>query len=643
MTCVSAKKWLGAFLIVCLVAVCLSPGEGHAATGYTATGIDGGFFCVGRDAGGTGTLFVNRNYSINAQGVCISDSGFFGIFNTLICKYETSLYQVMSNVFCSLRDLAIVPVKMVLTLFLIIFAISFLFGIVDFTAKEVMLTIFKIVLVGSFTYEAQFVIGVAYAFFVQGTQDGVLLALGTVTHSTGVNTKAAAGVTNLNVLTEGSLLDWFMKLNPMFLSFLVLLMVIFFPVGIFIGMLILQFLMLIARAVFGYLLAITMLTFLLTLMPIFLCFALFKTTKYFFEQWIQHLMSFQLQMIVLFIVISMMNVIDFGTYFTYLSGLVHMYSIKIGLNIFNFELPFPSICRYAYPAIGGPLEAVFPGGYNTALDPRADTFRPKCIYDLALIPPLPGPGIPAGVPFVTLAPGETLNDNKMIPVFELFQQSELMGNIVLNIITLLVLCQLLETFLALVPEVSRQLAGKMFAGRLGGMGAASIKVDAGSISMTGAGALALARKGLVDGTMTASGFGHNKMYGGLLGAVATLKSLRQTGTRARAQSRGIYMDIMMEARNLGQSAQDIRDRYNPYKDAFGMAYMASDTQDMYDVDEFGRPKARTSANLFNEKSHYTQQHYIEKDIKRRKETAHANRQWYFYLSSSPDGKWNGRI
>ena len=555
--------------------------------GYQPARANTAFACNGPNPQPVGaSLFINPN--------CQPGAGFFGTFSTLICGYENALNQVMSRMYCGLRDIAMTPVQLVLTLYLIVFAISFMFGIVDFTTSEVVMRVFKFALVWAFVSEAQFAIGIMYNFFVGGTQDGIQLAITSMTRqqfdpNTNTYVTVNAGLNNMDSLAENSILSWLGRLNPLLFGIIIVIMIVLFPLFLFVANLVIQYLLIIARAILGYLLAITMITFLLVLSPIFLCFALFETTAYFFEQWVTTLISFTVQLTILFTFMSLMNFVDLGTYLESVANMIYMYKVSIWGGFFRIPLGIPTLCRYGYPNAGG---GVVPTDGKTPVDATIfDTMRPTCS------------NIPAGgnVP---------LTDEHLYSPFELMVQSEFIGNLVVNIITLLILGQMLETFLRIVPEISRSLGGKMFAGRLGGLTDAGIKVDGGNIHLTGARALALTRVGFLEGVAKSGGFGHKKMLWGLKGAYDTYRS-ETFKTRSRRRNAGIYGEILSEARNLGEAPDTIKRRNNPARDIFDNPIPTN-----YDDDY---------------------------EMERKDKKKNARKKWNYYLSNSPDGKWDGKV
>jgi hypothetical protein len=65
------------------------------------------------------------------------------------------------------------------------------------------------------------------------------------------------------------------------------------------------------RAVFGYIYSLVGIAFLMTLAPFFLCFFLFRQTRPFFDKWIGYLVSFALQIVILFAFLAF--VLSLGT------------------------------------------------------------------------------------------------------------------------------------------------------------------------------------------------------------------------------------------------------------------------------------------------------------------------------------------
>ncbi len=81
----------------------------------------------------------------------------------------------------------------------------------------------------------------------------------------------------------------------------------FFAITLYIG--IFFFLYAVARSLLIYLVSIIMIALLISLAPIFFCFAIFNYTMPIFQRWIKQMLGFALQPLLLFIVISMFNVL----------------------------------------------------------------------------------------------------------------------------------------------------------------------------------------------------------------------------------------------------------------------------------------------------------------------------------------------
>jgi len=82
--------------------------------------------------------------------------------------------------------------------------------------------------------------------------------------------------------------------------------------------------MLLMRTLLSFLLALSTIAFLITLSPIFLSFMLFKVTYHFFESWLRYMVSYALQIIIVFAIISLWitSMMLFAPFFNDMSKLI---------------------------------------------------------------------------------------------------------------------------------------------------------------------------------------------------------------------------------------------------------------------------------------------------------------------------------
>lgn len=105
------------------------------------------------------------------QGV--SDCSMFGNhepFSALNCYFQNILNEVMKRMYCGIQFQLANTLKVVMVLFVIIYAIMFIFGLAALTAKELVIRLIKMSLVWAFAMNASWGVGLAFYFLVGGIE-----------------------------------------------------------------------------------------------------------------------------------------------------------------------------------------------------------------------------------------------------------------------------------------------------------------------------------------------------------------------------------------------------------------------------------------------------------------------------------------
>ncbi|MBY0354582.1 MAG: type IV secretion system protein, partial [Rickettsiales bacterium] len=241
------------------------------------------------------------------------------IFSGYVCQYETIVADVFSSVYCSVKTDLETPLQILLTLFMAVFGAAILIGAVPFTQKELILALFRIALLVGFVVQSEFVVTYLYAGVIGFITSGVDVVMSASGGGTGISiyeridtmindftgsgskSGAAAGGNQCSQNILPMMVTMMFVVPPLFL------------LGAVVGFrLILTFL----RAVVGYLFAITCIMFLIVLSPIFLGAGLFTITRRLFDKWWQYIISFAIQVVVVFgfigLILSMGILEDFS-------------------------------------------------------------------------------------------------------------------------------------------------------------------------------------------------------------------------------------------------------------------------------------------------------------------------------------------
>ena len=304
------RFFFGLFLIAIAYLIMMDPAFAQAAGGDTS------FSCSGSSA--TGTLY-------DESMPCPTTMGMNNIFTFLVCNMERLAGNLLGEMYCGIMADLIPAVMAMLTLATIFFGIGFTIGVIPATARDFQMFLLKVAFVMVFATQADAMIGTVYNLLVTGLREGVAIGISVMYPD---DMKSATGtVTGIDVYRY---LDGFLGQALHFatdyvgadkakgddpcqnaLFAVMAIMAVAFPPIFFIGMMIIfRVAVTFLRAIFGYLYSIVGIVFLLTLSPFFLSFYLFKQTRPFFDKWIGYLVSFALQMVILFSFLGFILSID---------------------------------------------------------------------------------------------------------------------------------------------------------------------------------------------------------------------------------------------------------------------------------------------------------------------------------------------
>lgn len=281
-----------------------------------ANGTIGDFSCS--DGRASGHLY-------ESGASCPTTLSFQHLFSFLICNMERLSSDIMGNMYCGMVKNLVPMVMGALTLATVIFGIGFTIGVIPATAREFQKFLLKVVLVYVFATQAEYMIGIAYRFFVVGAREGIAISLsGLYPTEAGVADAQATGAdiyANLDrflgraiqFATDYIGKKWDGSENPCqnAIFAVMAIMAVAFPPLFYLSILIIfKIAMTFLRAVFGYIYAIIGMAFLMALAPFFLSFALWTQTRPFFDKWIGYLISFALQMVIVFAFLAFIVSID---------------------------------------------------------------------------------------------------------------------------------------------------------------------------------------------------------------------------------------------------------------------------------------------------------------------------------------------
>jgi TrbL/VirB6 plasmid conjugal transfer protein len=273
-------------------------------------------------------------FSVNSNGPG------YHIFSAIFCQFVNVLNSVLGSVYCGMQDLLKTAVGATLTLYIAIFGGQMLMGMAELNAREFITRIAKIVCVWVFISQSVWAVQYAFQFFVLLAGEGVNWVMQAIpspfstqmpppvcvdpsaASATGfmaafarldaVICNAVSGPLNLSAV------------NSKLIGFFIVLFLLSPQIGALVVSWLLLNLKILLQGLVTVLLGVAAITFLLAMSPIFLCLMLFKATVGFFENWLKYMMSFSLQIIIVFACISLWLTVTvyFITFFNDLSSTI---------------------------------------------------------------------------------------------------------------------------------------------------------------------------------------------------------------------------------------------------------------------------------------------------------------------------------
>lgn len=230
------------------------------------------------------------------------------MFSSAVCQVETITGEMVGELWCSISAQVAAPLASLLVLYVIIFAISFTIGLEQLSVGEVAKRLIKILLIWVFATQSQYALGIMYQFYIWALKDGIGIVL-----SSGEGSKSAVHILH-NIDQLATQVFYTQECSMTGRAVTVIFGVgalVAMPGGFIIGpALIAQGLMtffVFVRTIITYLVSIIFLVFFLSLGPIYLCFALFKSTQQVFNSWLGHLTSYALQPVIIFAYLAMIE------------------------------------------------------------------------------------------------------------------------------------------------------------------------------------------------------------------------------------------------------------------------------------------------------------------------------------------------
>lgn len=457
---------LAGFLLVAFLVVAIAPDALAQAGGRAAEN----FSCSG-DGKSQGKL-----YSTNAS--CPTTLSFDHIFSYFICNMEQLSSNLMGNMYCGMVTNLTPMVMAVMTLAVLVFGMGFTIGVIPATAREFQKFLIKVAFILAFATQSEYLIGYGYRFLVEGAREGIAIALsGLYTAPDGAPT---TGNSSANVYAQ---LDGFLGRTMQFATdyvgtkwnsasgsnpcqnaiFAVMaIMAIAFPPVFYLSLLIIgKIALTFIRAVFGYVYAIVGITFLLSLAPFFLSFYMFQATRQYFDKWLGYLISFSLQMVIVFAFLTFIVSIDVKNSSNSLPNII--VPVQETQETTSLRLPWQYCTLCEFEVLDREGNVVPEGGYDNFIGQGKLRCKANPNYSPTATDPSNRVNYTPIRALSAVAPQEGTAPDRNV-------QGTLMKFAGTALLSLLVLAYIIDSILRFIPYFAQKIAGGLasYAPQLGG-------------------------------------------------------------------------------------------------------------------------------------------------------------------------------
>jgi type IV secretory pathway VirB6-like protein len=443
-------------------------------------------------AGGTvaSGVFFNDTDGQDGSACQFANSGSLKhIFSDIICNFVQMLNSVLSKVYCGMQDLLKTLVGAVLTLYVAIFGAQMLVGMADATAKEFVTRMLKIAFVWVFVSQSVWAVHYAFLFFVTLAGQGVEWVMASIPNPMAgglgplppsgfspsaicmdpvANTATGfmAAFIRLDVVICEAVTGPLVLVNSKLIGFLFVICLLAPQIGALAISWLLLNLKILVQGLVTFLLGIAAIAFLIAMAPIFLSMMLFKATAGFFENWLKYLMSFSLQIILVFACIALWLTVtvNFISFFSNLSDTIFAdQTVNTRSQAQNISDSW-GVCPFNYyptaPA-GSP-----PGPFVECQDPNFDPATSEADKDKVIpISALLWAKVPGGGPA-----DDSCNYFAPIPFAVVNDCTKFLYYIIYHFITLIIVTFAFEALLREAPLIAVYLAGPDYSPPLTGSG-----------------------------------------------------------------------------------------------------------------------------------------------------------------------------
>lgn len=264
--------------------------------------------------------FTLEDDTIPSIEFCEANLSLETVISSSICILRAAIGNSMFKVYCGLMEEMKVPLQAALTLWIIFYAIAYMFGINNTNGKDLLIRIMKIVFIFAIATNAELFFEFLYRFFVHGLLEGFSTFLFELDTDDIVDESAGFQENIMGIFGKVDELFQLIIGEQRLISLGVLIMAFATTgMGALVSLLVMLGVLAMIQAFFRilitYAVAILALSFLLMFAPLFLGFALFERTTSLFQGWMAAIVSYIVQpMIVMVFIFLFASVGDMHTF-----------------------------------------------------------------------------------------------------------------------------------------------------------------------------------------------------------------------------------------------------------------------------------------------------------------------------------------
>jgi len=463
-----------------------------------ASGGTGNFSCSGGRA--SGALY-------DSGSACPVTLSFDHVFSFLVCNMEHLSSDLMGNMYCGMVTALAPAVAGVVTLAVMFFGIGFTTGVIPATAREFQKFLIKMAFVIAFATQAEYMIGIAYRFLVEGAREGIAISLSGL-YSNSSNATGADVYAQLDKFLGVAMQfatgyvggKWDGTSNPCKNAIFAAIgiMAIAFPPLFYCALLIIaRIAITFFRAIFGYIYAVVAIAFLMTLSPFFLSFYMFQQTRPFFDKWVGYLVSFALQMVLVFAFLTFIISMKVDNIATGLADIVVPVQETQETTSFRFPWQYCTLCKF--DVVNKDTKAIMTDQQSAEFISKG-TLQCKKNADGGTANYTPIKILDATAPEAGDAPDKQV-------------MSTLLKFTFTGLISLLILAYIVDGILGIIPQLAQKLAG--------GAGATYAPQLAGGPTAGGGSGAGIPGEGFLSSFGRGFRYGYNNTEGNSLSRSAT--------------------------------------------------------------------------------------------------------------------------